>query len=172
MGGDHLEAERRTAEQVRDEFHREREVTANRLKRVHDESRNKLAVVEKQRVRMQETSRADLSQANQVVAQLQQHVKTLENDVARVNALLTESEANNSWVRQELGSQDRDAAVVLRQLEEDIRTATYSLDLAHREETSLAQQIDSLKQRNDQERQHLQRQFDDFNAASSPVVRR
>merc|ERR1712151_553763 len=123
----------------------------NQLKRVHDESRNKLAVVEKQRVRMQETSRADLSQANHVVAQLQQHVKTLENDVARVNALLSESEANNSWVRQELGSQDRDAAVVLRQLEDDIRTATYSMDLAHREETSLAQQLDSAKQRHDQE---------------------
>merc|ERR1712151_1441153 len=134
----------------------------NQLKRVHDESRKKLAVVEKQRVRMQETSRADLSQANQAVAQLQQHVKSLENDVARVNALLNESESNNNWVRQELGSQDRDTVVVLRQLEEDVRKTTHSLELAHREDSSLTQQIEFLKQRKDY----------DLGSPSSPIVRR
>jgi hypothetical protein len=98
---DQLESQRRMSEQVRDEFSREREMTSEQLKHVHDESRKKLAGASREHQRIQETSRSEVSQMNQMIVAQQHQLKVLEHDHARIQSLLSESESNTHIVRQE-----------------------------------------------------------------------
>mmetsp|Transcript_81155 Transcript_81155/g.225856 ORF Transcript_81155/g.225856 Transcript_81155/m.225856 type:complete len:854 (+) Transcript_81155:95-2656(+) len=162
-----LNTQRRAAQDVRDEFYRERDTVAQELRRVHDDSRSKLAGVERERTRIQEISRADIGQASQLVSQHQHQARIFEHDLARVHTLLAESESNLSWVRQEQQSQEREAMVALRQLEEDVRAVSSAVEVARREEAQLTVQIESLRQRGEQERSNLRRSLGDLGSANT-----
>merc|ERR1712113_498933 len=108
-----------------------------------DESRSKLAGVELERTRLQETSRWDISRESQIVAEQQRRVETLERDLARVNALLTESEQNLVWMRGEIDYDGRNGVLALRQLENEVRATTTTLELARRDEAMIGQQAES-----------------------------
>lgn len=165
------ETERRSGELARAEFTREREATTSLLKRVHDESRTKLANVERDRARIHEASRADIQHGSQIVAQQQARIKALEHDLARIQSLQAESESNAHWVRQEQGHLESETGLSLRGLEEDVRQVHSTLDLAKRDEAALSQQIEAQRQRNEQERLNLRRQLE-LASPSSPSATR
>jgi hypothetical protein len=159
---EHLEAERRTGEQLRGELNRERDITSSQLRKMHEDSRSKLVGVEKERARIQEASRAEVQQATQVVAEQQKQIKVLEHDLVRLQALQGESESNAHWVRQEYGHHDRETGTSLLRLEDEVRASHDKLEGARQEEHSLNQHLEAQRQRNEQERLHLRRTLDDL----------
>jgi len=161
-----LDSERRAAEQAHEEFSRERDTTHDQLRRVADDSRAKLAGVEKERARLQESSTENITQGKQVVSQLQAHVKALEHDLNRVHALCAESEANSAWIRQEQQNLERDASRDTRSFEEEVRAIGTSLEIAKRDEAALTQQTQVHKQRNEQDNAQLRRALDGAGGSS------
>jgi hypothetical protein len=149
--------EKRSSEQILNDFQQERDSSADSLKRLHDESRSKLAGAERERSRIEELCRMDMSQANQTIAQLQRRAEVLERDVIRVRALLAESESNLAWVRQEHGHEEREASLAGRKLEDEVRTLAGTLELSRRDDVSLTQQMETQRKRTDDERKQLQR---------------
>merc|ERR1719379_3013424 len=102
----------------------------------------------------------DLSQASQAVVQLQRKSDNLERDLSRVLALLAESELNLTWVRQEMAREEREAALVTRQMADDVRTLDGTIEVARRDEVSMKQQVESQRNRADEERRTFQRTLD------------
>merc|ERR1711920_523712 len=136
-------------------------------KRMNDESRSKLAGAELERVRLQETSRYDITRGSQVVAQQQRRIETLERDVARVKTLLIESEQNLNWMRGEIDYDGHDGVLALQQLEDEVRATTTTLELARRDEAVISQQAETQRLRNEQERIQLQKRLE---GALSPIA--
>jgi hypothetical protein len=169
--GEILSDARRSSEQARSGFQHERDSTAGMLKRVQDQSRSKLAGAERERARIEGTCRIELSQAGQATAQLQRKAEGLERDLSRMQALLTESELNLTWMRQEIGREEREAALSNRQMEEEVRALMSNLEIVRRDEKSLTQQLETQRQRSDGERKTMQHAIDTAgrNKSASPT---
>lgn len=152
--------EHANTEHVRDELDRERESSMHSLRRMHDESRDKLAGAERECARLEHSSRLDIAQAAQLLGQQQKRAESLEHDVGRMRALLHESEANLSWIRQEREHEEREAAVNVRHLEDEVNATNTALSSARRDDAALSQQLDMQRQRNEQDRTRLRQMLD------------
>lgn len=152
--------QKRSSEQVRSEFQRERDSTTENLRRCQDEGRHRLAETERERTRIEEHCRTDFGQVSQAVSQWHRKSEVVERDLSRLNALLTESESNLAWVLQECTHEEREAALNTRQLEDEVRAQSTQLERMRFDEASLTQQLESARQRNEEEKRRLQRTLD------------
>eukprot|EP00931_Biecheleriopsis_adriatica_P056860 TRINITY_DN33726_c0_g1_i1.p1 TRINITY_DN33726_c0_g1~~TRINITY_DN33726_c0_g1_i1.p1 ORF type:complete len:858 (+),score=249.12 TRINITY_DN33726_c0_g1_i1:61-2634(+) len=156
-----LESERRAHEQAKEDCQRERELVSSAVRHVRDENRQRLEGAERERMKIEEARRAELSQGNEYIAQQQRHAEDLERDVGRVRALMLESESNLSFIRQECLQEEREAARLQRELEEELHELESHLERARREEASLVKQTEVQRFRSDQERRDLRRGLGD-----------
>jgi len=164
--------ERRSGDQMRNDFERERDSGGETLRRMHDESRSKVAGAERERLRLEEICRSDIGQAGQAYAQWHRKQEVLERDLTRVHALFAESESNLTWVLQERDHEDRETGLSARLIEDEVRTLTAALELAQRDEKTLTQQIDAQRQRNEEERRQMQRNLETSGVKVSSPSRR
>eukprot|EP00747_Dinoflagellata_sp_TGD_P211678 gnl/TRDRNA2_/TRDRNA2_84887_c0_seq1.p1 gnl/TRDRNA2_/TRDRNA2_84887_c0~~gnl/TRDRNA2_/TRDRNA2_84887_c0_seq1.p1 ORF type:complete len:866 (-),score=231.75 gnl/TRDRNA2_/TRDRNA2_84887_c0_seq1:223-2820(-) len=155
-----LAAQQRAAEQAREEFERERDSTMSNLRRVHDDSRSKLAGAERERARIEATCRTGLTEMHEVVREQQRHMENLERDLAKIRDLLTRSELDLAGLRQDRDRMDRDLVIGNRYLQDEVRNLANTLDVARRDDVSLATQLEAQQHRIEQERQTLQRTLD------------
>ncbi|CAE8707310.1 unnamed protein product [Polarella glacialis] len=161
------ESERHAHQQAEDDCNRQRELVTFSVRHARDENRQKLEGVERERSRVDDLCRGDTVQGTEYVGQQQQHVDRLEKDLARVRALLGESESNLGFLRQEALLEDRDGGRQLRDLGEEVHEASAALERGRREDAALVKQTEAQRFRTDQERQELRRGLD-MAASTSP----
>mmetsp|Transcript_134918 Transcript_134918/g.248028 ORF Transcript_134918/g.248028 Transcript_134918/m.248028 type:complete len:881 (-) Transcript_134918:106-2748(-) len=153
-------SEKRAAEQVRSQFQQQHDSLSNQIRRVHDESRNKLAGAERQRAVIEETCRTEIQKESQAIMMWQRKIELLERELTRARNMLAESESNHSWVMQERNQEERESVLRTRQVEDDVRMLASQLDAARRDDTSLSQQVAQQTNRNEQDRVQLRRSLD------------
>jgi chromosome segregation ATPase len=159
--------ESRASDQAKDQLGREKGNSVAMLRRVQEESRNKLNNAELQRVRVEETCREERTGAMESVTQQQKFTDTLEHDLHRLRYLLTESEANLGWVRQELEREEREAGHSLQQLQHEAQRASIELEKAVNNEGILIRQIEETTVRNQQELTRLTKELEAIRRATA-----
>jgi len=157
----------RSTEQAKEQLHREKETSVAMLRRVQEESRSKLGSATAERVRIEETCRAETAGFTESVAQQQKYTDALEHDLHRLRYLLTESDANLSWVRQELEREEREAGLTLRMLQNETQGSTSDLEKATKGEGSMVRQIEDTANRNHQEQARLAKELEAIRQAST-----
>jgi len=165
--GDALTLEQRATEQAKSELARDKDSSMAALRRVQEESRTKLGVAERERVRVEETCRAETAGASESVAQQQKYTDALEQDLNRLRYLTTESESNLGWVRQEHDREDRESKLMLRELENGLRIVVDGLDKAMREDIALTRQIEETEKRHGEEMGRLAKELEVVRRASA-----
>merc|ERR1719161_2883210 len=95
---------------------------------MQDESRSKLEVVGREKMRLEETCKVEMAAKRGAVNQVEKQSEVLVHDLSRVRSLLQESEANLVWVQQEFDREEREAAIILRQRSEDARAVQGMLE--------------------------------------------
>lgn len=156
-----IAAEVRATELIREEFERERESNLQTLRRMHDDSRSKLTQAERERQRIEETCKHDSSTAGEELMQRQQRCEALEGDLNRLRYLLSESDANLVWMRQEFDREERDAQLIIRRLTDEVQAADATVEKSAKEDVQLQRQLEELAQRGEQERQRLCQELED-----------
>lgn len=91
----------------------------------------------------------------------------MEHDLHRLRYLLTESDANLSWVRQELEREEREAGLTLRQLQNETQGSTADLEKATKGEVSMVRQIEDIANRNHQEQARLGKELEAIRQAAT-----
>lgn len=163
---DQLAIELRATEQAKDQLDREKESSLVMLRKVQEESRAKLTNAERERIRVEECCHTDCSKAGESVAQQQKYTDALEHDLHRLRYLLTESEANLGWVRQELDREERESAQSLRQLEKESSANALELEKAVQSENDLIRQVEETNQRSQQEQSRLLKELEAIRQAA------
>lgn len=100
------------------------------------------------------------------MAQQQKYTDALEHDLNRLRYLLTESEANLGWVRQELDREERESAQSLRQLEKESSANALELEKAVQSENDLIRQVEETNQRSQQEQSRLLKELEAIRQAA------
>jgi len=162
-----LAIDTKAANQAREQLDRENETSVAMLRRLQEESRSKLGAAERERVRIEETCRADTVGASESVIQQQKYVDSLEHDLHRLRYLLTESEANMAWVKQEHDREEREAGLTLRQLQNESQTTAAELEKAMKSDTSLARQLEDISQRKQQEQARLAKEMEAIRSSAA-----
>jgi chromosome segregation ATPase len=164
---DQANSEQRATAQSREQLDREKEASIAMLRRVQEESRSKLTAVERERVRIEEACRADTGGANDSVSHQQKYTDALEQDLSKLRYLLTESDANLSWVKQELEREEREAGIALKQLQNGAQSASAELEKATKGEVDLVRQIEETSLRNKQEQARLGKELEALRRAAA-----
>jgi len=99
-----------------------------------EESRTKLGAAEREKIRVEETAKSDLTQLSEDIVQRQRRSEALDRDINRLRYLMSESEANLTWVRQEFEREDRETGLAAKHLSEDVRANVTAVEKAIREE--------------------------------------
>jgi len=162
-----LAIDTRATNQARDQLDREKETSVAMLRRMQEESRSKLGAAERERVRIEETCRADNVGASESVLQQQKYADSLEHDLHRLRYLLTESEANYAWVKQELDREERETGLNLRQLQNDSQTTAAELEKAVKSDSALTRQLEDISTRNQQEQARLAKEMEAIRRSAS-----
>jgi len=161
-----LAIEIRGTEQTKSQLEREKENSVLTLRRVQEDSRSKLSAAERERVRIEETCRADTCGASENLIQQQKYADSLEHDLHRLRYLLTESEANLAWVRQELDREEREAELNLRAVQSDSQGTAAELEKAAKSEAALARQLEETARRNQAEQARLTKEVEEIRRSS------
>jgi len=157
---DQFSSELRESQQAREQLGIQKEMSVSALRRVQEDSRTKLDATERERMRIEETCKIDTAGALVSVERQQNYVDSLEQDLHHLRALLTESEANYAWVKQELEREDREAQLAARELQSGAHSIAIELEKNSKNERSLLRQIDETTKRNQQEHARLMKEFD------------
>jgi hypothetical protein len=140
------------------------------MRRTEDDSKIKLDAAEHNRVRTEETRKADLAEAGGAVADQQRWCNTLEQDLNHVRNQLAESEANLDWLREEFERDEHDKSVTLRQLGDDARSTEAALERAIREDATLGRQLEEAMQRQSQEHAKLAGDLQEIKASTAAAA--
>eukprot|EP00929_Paragymnodinium_shiwhaense_P118542 TRINITY_DN90463_c0_g1_i1.p1 TRINITY_DN90463_c0_g1~~TRINITY_DN90463_c0_g1_i1.p1 ORF type:complete len:1002 (+),score=294.33 TRINITY_DN90463_c0_g1_i1:41-3046(+) len=157
-----LDAEKKAAENVQKELDRERSSSSSELRRTQEEGRSRLEAIAAEKSRVEGSYKSELANKIGVATQQQKRCETLEFDVNRLRHLLQESEANSSWVRQELEREDREGSIGMRQLEDELWSVQTQLDKAVRDEAALTRQLEEATESNTKERKRLNKDLEDI----------
>jgi len=157
---DALFAEQRNTEMTKEQLSIERSSSLDALRLCQEENRTRLGAAERERARIEESRRQDISDANATVTQRQNRLEVLERDLSKTRDLLRQSEGNKLWVRQETEREEREGSIVHLHFQDEVRLANNALENASREDRLITQQIEVLGQRNERERQKLTKEMD------------
>lgn len=159
---DQLVADRQTAMVTQAQSEQWREAQQQGLRQLREECSARVALLEKEKLRADERHGAEMAQARKDVEQQRKHFEGLEQDLQHVKTLLSESQANLGWARQEREREEREAKLTRERLEDELRqvSGTLSLALSSEEQAepvaaaplgglggSLAQEAADLRQR-------------------------
>lgn len=154
-------AEVHSSAQAKEALDRERDSSSGMLRKAQEDTRTKLTGAEREKQRVEDASRGDITAASEGLSLLHRRIEGLEADLNRMRALLSDSEANHDWVQQEFVREDRDAPAALHKLGDEVRHAVLALEQLHHEHDSLLQQVNAMHARCENERKRLQRELED-----------
>eukprot|EP00747_Dinoflagellata_sp_TGD_P181271 gnl/TRDRNA2_/TRDRNA2_35056_c0_seq1.p1 gnl/TRDRNA2_/TRDRNA2_35056_c0~~gnl/TRDRNA2_/TRDRNA2_35056_c0_seq1.p1 ORF type:complete len:917 (+),score=228.40 gnl/TRDRNA2_/TRDRNA2_35056_c0_seq1:66-2816(+) len=158
---DVLSAEKRAADLAKEQLDREVSSSTAAIQRAKEESQSRLGVVQMERSRVEDIAHGNREAASEAVAQQARRVDALEYDLSRLRQMLSESESNHAWVRQELEHEDRETSTgELRQLGDEMRGMGMSLEKLLREDADLSQQIEAAQKRQEQEKVRLEKELE------------
>lgn len=131
----------------------EQETKLNIMRSVQEDSMSKLGSAEREKTRVEERCKQQLSDTNEMVAVQQRRVEALECDLVRVRGLLSESEGNLMRIRQKFDREDQEMARTLKQLSDDVCNTQWSFEKAVQEEANLSRYIEELVWKSKQDQQ-------------------
>lgn len=132
-----LSAEQKAARLVKEQFIAEQENGKSKLSLMQEESRLRLQAAEKERKHVEEIRRRERNQVAGTAGQHHEQTEALESALDRSRQLLHESSANLGFVLQELAHEERESALEISQLREEVRMLDVTLEKASREERDL-----------------------------------
>jgi hypothetical protein len=132
-----LGAEQKAARQVKEQFLAEHDLAKSKLSLMHEESRLRRQAAEKERKTVEDMRRREVSEVAGTEKHHHEQTEALENALERSRQLLNESSANLGFVLQELAHEERESALELAHLREEVRVLDAALEKALREERDL-----------------------------------
>lgn len=148
-----LMQEQKATEVARQDCMHEQETKLNIMRSVQEDSMSKLGSAEREKTRVEERCKQQLSDTNEMVAVQQRRVEALECDLVRVRGLLSESEGNLMRIRQKFDREDQEMARTLKQLSDDVCNTQWSFEKAVQEEANLSRYIEELVWKSKQDQQ-------------------
>lgn len=138
-----LAAERHEAAASAELSEQAREAHGVFVRHTQGEYEGRLAILERERVAAEERYHAESGGTQNELALLQERSGALERELERLRRLLSESEGNLHWVRQEKDREERESAFVREQLQDELHHVSSGLEAAISGEASVKAQIES-----------------------------
>lgn len=157
--------ERREVHENKEHLERWRSGHHASLRQHKDEGESKIALLEREKARMEESYRVDLTQTQKAILQQQQHLDMLEKDLGRVRHLLQESQSNLAWIRQEKEREEQESAAVRVHLDDEVKILSTSVHAAASTEATLGSHAGAAKTLKDKEHYQIRQEVADLRQA-------